>query len=110
MRFALALTAALLPAITHAQPGPDSQPLPPPQYGAPPGYGPPAAYAYQPSPEEQELLAEGYIDPMRTAVGGGAAFLLGFGFGHMIEGRWHDTGWIFTLGETVSLGAMIGGA
>jgi hypothetical protein len=121
MRFALVFAAIALPAIANAQPGPDSQPpqapppgpgpyAPPPGQYAPPGYGPPAPYAYQPSPDEQELLAEGYIDPMRTAVGGAAAFVLGFGIGQGIEGRWHDTGWIFTLGETASLAAIIGGA
>jgi hypothetical protein len=121
MRFVLVLAALALPAIGHAQPGPDSQPAPPPyapppgQYAPPPGqyapgYGPPPPYAYQPSPEDQELLAEGYIDPMRTAIGGVAAIFIGFGVGQGVEGRWHDTGWIFTLGETASLAAIIGGA
>jgi hypothetical protein len=126
MRLALALVAIAVPTIAHAQPGPDSQPDPhqqpppgpppgpgpyaPPGQYAPPGYGPPPPYAYQPSPDDQELLAEGYIEPMRTAVGGVAAIFIGFGVGQGVEGRWHDTGWIFTLGETASLAAIIGGA
>jgi hypothetical protein len=138
MRSALVLAALVaIPAAAHAQPGPDSQPdpqqpqpQPPPPPGsgpyapgpyapgpyAPPGgpgapgYGPPPAYAYQPTPEEQQLLADGYIDPMRTAIGGVASIFVGFGIGQGVEGRWHDTGWIFTLGETASLAAIIGGA
>ena len=32
------------------------------------------------------------------------------GVGQAIQGRWGDTGWIFTLGETASFVAMIAGA
>jgi hypothetical protein len=59
------------------------------------------------SPEDREILAEGKIDDGQWGGGVAASVLLGFGVGQAIEGRWHDTGWIFTLGETVSLGAVI---
>jgi hypothetical protein len=59
------------------------------------------------SPDDREILAEGAIDDGQWAGGVAASVLLGFGIGQGIEGRWHDTGWIFTLGETVSLGAVI---
>jgi hypothetical protein len=34
----------------------------------------------------------------------------GFGIGQAVQGRWSDTGWIFTLGEVASITAMIVGA
>jgi hypothetical protein len=55
-------------------------------------------------------LNDGFIRPERAAIGGVVAFFIGFGMGQATEGRWHETGWIFTLGEAVSLGAIIGGA
>jgi hypothetical protein len=59
------------------------------------------------SAEDREILQEGRVDDGQWAGGVAASVLLGFGVGQGIEGRWHDTGWIFTLGETVSLGAVI---
>ena len=36
-------------------------------------------------------------------VGGFASIFLGFGIGHIIQGRWWDEGgWVFTLGEAVT--------
>ena len=136
MRFALVVAAvvAVLAGPLHAQPGPDSPPPPPPQqpvgppppppgpgpYGPPGTYAPapppgayvPPPYAYQPqiSEEDAELLRDGYITPERTVIGGLVAIWLGWGMGQAVEGRWHDTGWIFTVGETASLAAIIGGA
>ncbi|HEY6032904.1 MAG TPA: hypothetical protein VIV58_01560, partial [Kofleriaceae bacterium] len=74
----------------------------------------PPAYAYQPapiqlSPEDQELLAEGEMPAVQHAGGGALAFVLGFGTGHMVQGRWLETGWIFTLTEAASYGAIIYG-
>src|SRR5262245_33989991 len=89
------------------QPAPATAPAPvdPAQpYGAPPsGY-----YAQQPPPpaqpivisaEDQELLAEGEMPLVQHAGGGALAFFLGFGTGHILQGRWGETGWIFTLGD-----------
>jgi hypothetical protein len=47
---------------------------------------------------------------MRGALGGVVAIFVGWGIGQAVEGRWHDTGWIFSLGESASLAAIIGGA
>jgi hypothetical protein len=59
------------------------------------------------SPEDRQILGEGEINDGQWAGGVAASVLLGFGTGQAIQGRWHDTGWIFTLGEAVSLGAVI---
>jgi len=109
---------AMLGGVAQAQAVPP-EPPPPPQpapYGGPYG-GPsavPPAYAYQPRPiqlppEDQELLAEGEM-PVGQHVGGGVlAFAVGFGTGHMVQGRWLETGWIFTLTEAASIGAIVYG-
>ncbi|MEO8552876.1 MAG: hypothetical protein ABI678_23015, partial [Kofleriaceae bacterium] len=40
-------------------------------------------------------------------VGGVASALtLGFGSGQAVQGRWRDTGWIFTVGEAASIGVL----
>ena len=94
-----------LSSIAGAQPGayPPSSPM------GPPGYGPPPP-VYQLTPEDREILDEPYTPPMTTAISGAAAVVIGFGLGQAIEGRYSDTGWIFTLGEGGSLAAMIAGA
>lgn len=116
----------VLGGVAQAQPAPPVEPPPPAAAPAPmPGeapppapYGPPGAipppYAYQPPPiqltaEDQELLAEGEMPAVQHAAGGALAFVLGFGTGHMVQGRWLETGWIFTLTEAASLGAIIYG-
>ncbi|HEY1811553.1 MAG TPA: hypothetical protein VGG74_04305 [Kofleriaceae bacterium] len=124
MRSALLVSTVLTLASTtaRAQPGPDSPPPPPPYgpsapgpYAPPPGppgaYAVPPPYAYQPpTPDEAEMMRAGYIDPMRAGIGGVVAIFVGFGLGQAVEGRWHDTGWIFSLTETASIIAMVGGA
>ena len=59
------------------------------------------------SPEEREILAEGEISDGQWGGGVLASLAFGFGTGQAIQGRWHDTGWIFTLGESASLVAMV---
>jgi len=59
--------------------------------------------------EEQELLARGEISDGQHLGGGLAAMFVGFGVGQAVQGRWSDTGWIFTLGEGLSFGAMMWG-
>lgn len=85
------------------------QPYPPQQQP----YAPPP-YAYQPGPpltaEDQEILARGEISDGEYLGGAALSFFIGFGAGQAVQGRWHDTGWIFSLGETASLVAIIGGA
>lgn len=99
-----------------AQP-PSSQPPVPPTYPPQQPYAPPPqqyqpAYNYpvQLSADDHELLMRGEITDGEHFGGGLAALFLGFGSGQAIQGRWSDTGWIFTLGETASLVAMVSGA
>ena len=40
-------------------------------------------------------------------LSGITSIIPGFGIGHAIQGRWLDKGWIFTLGEILSLGGLI---
>lgn len=72
---------------------------------------PPPAYAYQPqiTADERELLASGEITDNQMALGGVTALFVGFGASQAVEGRWHETGWIFTLGEGASTVAVIWG-
>jgi hypothetical protein len=44
---------------------------------------------------------------LEHAGGGALAFALGFGTGHMLQGRWVEQGWVFTVGEGASLAAVI---
>ena len=102
----------VLAGVAQAQPGASQQPPPPypQQYPPPPHqYQPGYAYPAQLTPEEHELLLDGEITPGQHIGGGVAALFLGFGSGQAIQGRWGDTGWIFTLGETASFAAIIGG-
>lgn len=104
----VALVSVLAVAgVAQAQPGAGAPPPPPPtpahQYQ--PGYGYPVGL----TPEEHELLLDGEISQGAHIGGGLAALFIGFGSGQAIQGRWSDTGWIFTLGETASLVALIGG-
>jgi hypothetical protein len=109
--------AALLvcTATASAQPG-ASQPQPPPP--PPPNYNVPPPYQYQPgygypaqlTPEEHELLLDGEISDGAHIGGGIASIFIGFGAGQAIQGRWSDTGWIFTLGESASIALLIAGA
>ncbi|MEO8707386.1 MAG: hypothetical protein ABI867_45585 [Kofleriaceae bacterium] len=106
------------------EPSPDPSPYPPPPSGYPPppstpypqpapgGYAPPP-YNYVPvqlTAEDQALLAEGEITDGQHVGGAVAGLFFGFGIGQAVQGRWSDTGWIFTLGEAASITAMVIGA
>lgn len=71
----------------------------------------PAGYAPLPmiTNDDLELLDKGEISGLRHFSGALSAFYLGFGSGQALQGRWAEKGWIFTVGETLSLGAMIAG-
>jgi len=105
--------ALLVGGVAHAQPGAGAppppptypQPYPPPPQQYQPGYG----YAVGLTAEEHELLMQGEISDGARVGGGLAAFFLGFGSGQAIQGRWSDTGWIFTLGDTASTVAFAAG-
>ncbi|HEU4726734.1 MAG TPA: hypothetical protein VFT22_02565 [Kofleriaceae bacterium] len=93
---------------------PPGQPYPPPAPGQP--YPPPggvvAPYQYVPirlSPDEQDLLAQGEISDGRHLAGVLGSFMVGWGIGQAIQGRYGDTGWIFTVGEAGSVIALIAG-
>jgi hypothetical protein len=105
--------------VASAQPGADP--------GAPPPYSPPPPapccneqpvhvpppYQYQQpvvlTLDEQRLLDEGEIPIGRYLGGGITSIFVGFGIGHAVQGRWSETGWIFTLGQAASLTALIYG-
>jgi hypothetical protein len=87
----------------HAQPSMTPPGMPPPMQ---PGMPPPLLAL---SPEDQALLAEGEMPVMQHAIGTGLAVVVGFGTGQIVEHRWTDTGWIFTLGDAAALAAIIGG-
>jgi hypothetical protein len=69
----------------------------------------PPAYAYQPalSNDDRELLAAGEIPHVGGAMVADA--FVGFGLGQAIEGRWGETGWIFTFGETIATAVFFDG-
>ncbi len=107
---ALAALACVLAiaSVASAQPG-ASPPPPPPVYAPPPP--PPPGYGY-PQPvalttEDQRLLSRGLISPGAHVGGAAVSFFLGFGTGQAVQGRWTDTGWIFTVGEIASIAAII---
>lgn len=112
MRSTAALAVLLLlSSIATAQPG--GAPPPPPVYSPPPP--PPPAYGYgygQPPPqaalsqEDARLLQRGLISPEAHIGGAAVSFFIGFGSGQAVQGRWTDTGWIFTVGEAASIAAL----
>jgi hypothetical protein len=111
----------MLQGIAGAQPTPPPPTAPPPTAGPPPptaGLPPPPPYPAQQTygppipltPEDQRLLARGEITTGRTVGGVLFSWMLGFGSGQGIQGRWGDIGWKFTLAESGSfLAAIVGG-
>jgi hypothetical protein len=53
-------------------------------------------------PDDPDAVSE-----IQMIVGPPTAALVGFGLGHVVEGRWHEKGWIFTAGETASMSLLI---
>lgn len=105
----LLVIAALLAAqaTALAQPGASPPPPPPPRYYPPQAYTPPPAGL---TPEEHRLLAEGEISDGAHVGGALLSIFIGFGSGQAVQGRWGDTGWIFTLGEIGAIALIIYGA
>jgi hypothetical protein len=62
-----------------------------------------------PTPEEREILATGEISTGAHVGGVVGSLFLAFGSGQAIQGRWSDTGWIFTVGEVASIVALVYG-
>jgi len=93
------------------QPQPAPQPYPPPAPYPPQGYVPPPQQyvPVQLTADEQELLQQGEISDNQHIGGAAVAFLFGFGVGQAVQGRYSETGWIFTLGEAASIAALMYG-
>lgn len=89
------------PPTPYGQPAPGPYAPPPHAYGTPP-YGQPALL----TPEEHDLLLRGEIEDGARFGGAAVNLFVGFGLGQAIQGRWSDTGWIFTLGEAASMTVM----
>lgn len=129
MRRALvALTIAVLAGTAGAQPGagappppadPAPYPEPPPNYPDPLPPPPPVPQvppdvynqpvAIQLTADEAALLDKGEISSMAHLGGGVASIFFGFGLGQAIQGRWSERGWLFTVGESASVVAMVVG-
>ncbi|HUS29648.1 MAG TPA: hypothetical protein VMZ53_14140 [Kofleriaceae bacterium] len=84
MRIAL-LVVAVTASVAHAEPS-----------ASPPGL--------TSSIEDTEDVTE-----IQRIMGPPVAFTLGFGLGHVVEGRWREKGWIFTTSETLATGLFVGG-
>lgn len=99
-----------------AQPAPEAQPMPPAlELPRAPAAEPPRAL---PEPQaqnqglsrwEQDVLERGPISGGAWVGGGVLGTWVGFGLGHAVQGRWSDSGALFTVGETLSLAMMITG-
>lgn len=59
-----------------------------------------------PGSTDSEVASEPLISTGRTIGGSVAGLTLGFGTGHVIEGRWRERGWVFTVGEVLAAGIM----
>jgi hypothetical protein len=108
MRSLLVVAALVGPA--HAQPAPYPDPLPSPAPPVQPIPPPPTTSLVPPlalDADEVALLEHGEITEQQYFVGGFANVFVGFGLGQAIQHRWFSRGWIFTLGEGVSLAAVI---
>ncbi len=78
------------------------------------------AHAGDPSPQAEpaapltdrdfEILERGTYGTGEIVGGGLLGTLVGFGTGHAAQGRWRDTGWIYTAGESASFLVLAGGA
>lgn len=59
------------------------------------------------TPQER---ARGEISGDRRVIGVVVSVLPGFGLGHVVQGRWRERGWIFTVGEVVAFGFIAAAA
>jgi hypothetical protein len=58
------------------------------------------------TPHEQALLARGEISGDRHVLGVVVSVIPGLGLGHVVQRRWKERGWIFTLGEFAAFGLI----
>ncbi|CAN5341179.1 hypothetical protein BH11MYX1_BH11MYX1_37180 [soil metagenome] len=59
-----------------------------------------------PMSTDSDVASESLVTTGQTIGGSVAGLTLGFGTGHLIEGRWRERGWIFTVGEGLAVGVM----
>ena len=106
------LFVVLLEGAARAQPAPPPPypvaPAPPAQAYPPPGLVPPTRYV-ELTAEQQKLLAEGEIPENKYIGGAIVGLFVGFGVGQAVQGRYGDTGWIFTVGEVASGAVLVTG-
>jgi hypothetical protein len=102
----LIVSALVASSVASAQPAPADPAL---QVPLPLDDGPPGLQPVQLSPDDQALLAQGEISDARWLTGGFLAVFVSFGVGQAVQGRWSERGWIFTVGETASVAAVIAG-
>ena len=82
-----------------------------PAFAQPGGYAPPPPpLQLQFSDEDLLILERGRISTGQYVTGGVIGSYFGFGIGHMIQQRWIDRGWIFSLGESAAIAAIVVGA
>lgn len=62
------------------------------------------------SPRERKLLARGEISGDRHVIGVVVSVIPGLGLGHVVQQRWKERGWIFTLGEFAAFGFIAAAA
>ena len=92
-------------SLAHADPGP-----PPATSTAAPGVPGFAVTPASVDPADLELARRPEISGDRAAAGVVTATVVGFGLGQAVEGRWHDTGWIYAVGESLSVVILVSGA
>ena len=80
-----------------------------PAIAQPSAYAPPPPLQLQLSDEDLAVLDRGQISVGQYIAGGAIGTHFGFGIGHMVQQRWMDKGWIFTIGESAAIAAMIAG-
>lgn len=82
-----------------------------PALAQPGGYAPaPAPLDLRLSDDDLMILERGRISTGQYVTGGVIGSYFGFGVGHMIQQRWMETGWLFTVGESAAITAMVVGA
>lgn len=61
------------------------------------------------SRRDRKIVTRGEISTTQYLAGGATGTILGFGIGHIVQGRWAEKGWIFTAGELVTSSLFVGG-
>jgi hypothetical protein len=57
----------------------------------------------------EPLRFEDDVSEMQQIMGPPVALMFGFGLGHVVEGRWHEKGWLFTAGDSIAMTLWMGG-